>query len=150
MSRIYASPLNPEEKVVWYSEILDDGSELPLFMVTVTGDETAVFTGTTPTAPWAHAIRELAARFNSKEKIISGSDAFLFSSPIVTLLIEYLPSASECHGYQMKNLTDLSSPRDRRGKASTSRPKRKPKKTQLGEPDEESSGSSDSESEQFE
>jgi len=71
-------------------------------MVTATGDETAVFTGTTPTAPWANAIRELVTRFNSKEKTVSGPDAFLLSSPIVILLIEHLPGASECHGYQMK------------------------------------------------
>jgi chromodomain-helicase-DNA-binding protein 7 len=149
-SRMYKSPLNPKEKMVWYSEIQDDGTEFPLFVVTASGDETAVFTGRAPTAPWAHAIHELATRFHSKEKTISGPVAFLLSSPIVTLLIEHLPGASECHGYKMKNPTDLSSSMDRCGQASTSKPKQKPKKPQFGESDEESSGSSDSESEHFE
>jgi chromodomain-helicase-DNA-binding protein 7 len=135
-SRLYASPLNAGEKVVWYSEIQDDKSELPLFMVTATGDETAVFRGRTSTAPWAHAIRELANQFNSKDKTISGPDAFLLSSPIITLLIEHLPGANNCHEYQMKNLTSLSDPSDRRGKVSTFKPKRKSKKSQFEESDE--------------
>jgi hypothetical protein len=105
-------------------------------MVTATGDETIVFRGRTPIAPWAHVIRELSNRFNSKDKTISGPEAFLLSSPIVTLLIEDLPGASDCHKYQMKNLTSFSDPSDRRGKVSTFKPKRKPKKPQLEESDE--------------
>jgi chromodomain-helicase-DNA-binding protein 7 len=101
-SRVYTSPVNPEEKVVCYSEILDDDSELPLFMVTATGDEMIVFTGTTPTALWAYEIRELVIRFDSKEKTVSGPDAFLLSSPVAIVLIEHLPGASECHRYQME------------------------------------------------
>jgi hypothetical protein len=61
-SRLYTSPLNPNEKMIWYRQIIDDGQDVPLFSVPASGDETATFTGQTPTAPWARALKELSTR----------------------------------------------------------------------------------------
>jgi hypothetical protein len=93
--------------MVWYSQIIDDGKDVPLFSVAASGDETATFTGSTPTAPWARALKEIATRFNWKGRAVSGPEACLLSSPVVTVLIERLPGANECTQYQMKNLKDI-------------------------------------------
>jgi chromodomain-helicase-DNA-binding protein 7 len=105
-SRLYTSPLNANEKMLWFSEILDEGGDSPVFLVSASEDETATFRGPSPTACWAGAMRLLGERFNISARGVSGPEAFLLSQPIVTVLIEALSGATECRQYVMKNLTE--------------------------------------------
>jgi hypothetical protein len=38
---LYVSPLNLNEKMIWFSEIIDDGSDALVFLMAASGDDTA-------------------------------------------------------------------------------------------------------------
>jgi hypothetical protein len=106
-SRMSPSLTCPSEKVRWFSEILD-GGDGPLFRVSMEGCARAVYEGSSPTAPWSAALRALSAARRNPSRVasISGPEAFLLASPVVTFLIQRLPGAERCERYVFKDVSE--------------------------------------------
>jgi hypothetical protein len=102
-----ASLTYPLEKARWFSEIVD-GGDAPIFRVTMDGCKRTVFEGSSPTAPWAAALRAVSAarRNGSRVASISGPEAFLLASPVVVYLIQKMPGAEKCLRYVFREVTD--------------------------------------------
>ena len=102
--RFFSSPYNQDKRIVWCSEIIDDGGPIPLFRVSCNDDgQEAKFEGRTPTAPWALALKDIATRFKGKGNSISGPEAYLLASKTATFLIQQLPGADQCTSYEMRD-----------------------------------------------
>ena len=107
-SRLSASVDNPDERVRWYSQIVDTGEDSPVCRVWMEGAPEHVYEGLTPTAPWSQVLKAVANSKRSKGKnaSISGPEAFLLASPITTYLIQSLPNANKCTKYVFRNMKD--------------------------------------------
>ena len=102
--RFFSSPYSQDKRIVWCSEIIDDGGPVPLFRVSCNDEgREAKFEGRTPTAPWALALKDIATRFKGKGKSISGPEAYLLASKTATFLIQQLPGADMCASYEKKD-----------------------------------------------
>ncbi|KAH0791802.1 F/Y-rich N-terminus family protein [Histomonas meleagridis] len=101
-SKISAALDNPDEKVRWFTEIIDNGGDAPVFKIWIEGKEEEAFEGNTPTSPFAKAFRSP----NSVRKVasISGPDAFSLTNPIVIYLLQLSPQAKDLKRYVFHDL----------------------------------------------
>lgn len=102
--KAYASIDNPETRANYISEIIDNGSEAPIFRVTMEGTS-HVFEGSTPTAPWTNVLKEVFSQGTARRGYsVSGPEAFMFAQPKVLFLIQMLPNADKCTKYVPKSV----------------------------------------------
>lgn len=102
-TRLYSSLRNPEERVVWISEIVDTGKKGPLFRVYQEEDPAKKFEGDTPSSPWVQILKAVAAvKREKRANTISGPEAYLLASPITSYLIQHLPGARDCEKYKWR------------------------------------------------
>lgn len=105
-SRLSASLKDPDRRARWISEIADNGNEGPEFRVWQEDVPDTVFCGSTPTAPWSHALKAVASKKGDNARIasISGPEAFQLAAQLTTYLIQQLPNADKCLGYTFKSV----------------------------------------------
>ena len=105
--RQYVSPLNPMRKTMYTCEILA-GEIGPLFSVTAADDSARPVVMDSPTRCWTEIVSRVnIQRVARKQKpvytAISGPEYFGLSKPRVQSLIEQLPNAHLCRGYQFRH-----------------------------------------------
>ncbi|KAK8817052.1 hypothetical protein WA556_002950, partial [Blastocystis sp. ATCC 50177/Nand II] len=111
-TRMYYSFKNPQQKVLYTSEIIDGGSDGPRFMVTAEDAPEEPLVAATPSAAWQYVlglIREERMKNGiTKSSIsISGPDSFGFSYPDVAYCIEGLEGADQCKEYICRKIRDM-------------------------------------------
>ena len=90
---------------IWISEIIDTGKKNPLFKVYMEDNPKFTFQAESPSAPWSNVLKAIAKakKEPGRSIAISGPEAFLLASPIVTYLIQKLPNVELCKNYIFKD-----------------------------------------------
>jgi hypothetical protein len=110
-SRLYASALDPSQRVRYTSEIVDIGDELPLFRVTMDDHPDIYFEGPTLSSPWnslAKRIQEARGDAGPRMTTLEGLKYFGLHHPAICYLIQQMDGADKCEKYVM---TPFASPR---------------------------------------
>ncbi|KAK8837523.1 choline dehydrogenase 6 [Tritrichomonas musculus] len=100
-SKIHLSILDPTKRVRYINEIVDVGEKMPIFRVTMEGDQSISFEGLSPTSPWSSIldkIREKKAETSNEvpNSKASGPTFFGLTSKVTDYLIRRMPGANEC------------------------------------------------------
>jgi chromodomain-helicase-DNA-binding protein 7 len=103
-SRLYASTLDPSQQVRYTSEILDTGSDVPLFRVTMDDHPEIFFEGKAPSSPWCLIKQRVDALHGPVTgcRLLSGPGCYGLSSPIICYLIQRMDGADKCVNYVMR------------------------------------------------
>lgn len=104
-SRQYFSTVNPDQKVLYYSEIID-GGDAPEFKVTAEDDMEHPILSNTCTGAWTVVVRKVNEARGKKGKrmftTVSGPEMFGLSTTLVSQLICHLPGADSCKQYRYR------------------------------------------------
>jgi chromodomain-helicase-DNA-binding protein 7 len=102
--RLFASILNPSEKVWYISEIIDTGGDLPLFRVTMESHPEISFESHYASIPWtAVGKKVLEMRGQGDRQLnVSGPPYFGLAHPVVCYLLQQMEGADKCVNYVMR------------------------------------------------
>jgi chromodomain-helicase-DNA-binding protein 7 len=103
-SRMYASTLDPTQRVRYTSEILDVGDQMPLFRVTMDERPDVYYEGNSPTSPWNLIVKRiLELRVDNPRALsVSGPDFYGLACPTICYLIQQMEGADMCVNYIMR------------------------------------------------
>lgn len=101
-AKLWWSTLNPTVRTTYHSEILDDGSPMPVFQVTCMDEPERHFRGTSATGAWAGPCK-LVNDARGIQINISGPNYYGLASEKTRRVIEGLPGADLCLGYECRN-----------------------------------------------
>ncbi|KAI8970334.1 F/Y rich C-terminus-domain-containing protein [Mycotypha africana] len=102
IQRTYKSMVHEDEYTVYTCSIDKDENNKPLFCLEAEDAPEIVIRKPTPTAAWSEVLRRSnILRKKEFKNTVSGPEYYGFSLPTVKKLIQDLPRANECVGYQM-------------------------------------------------
>jgi chromodomain-helicase-DNA-binding protein 7 len=99
-TRSFWSTQHINDRVIWVSEIVDNGGPRPVFRVYMEENPRVSFEGLTTSQPWVLILKAVSAKKREKHSnTISGPMAYGLDRPLVQRLIQQLPGARQCKNY---------------------------------------------------
>lgn len=105
----YKSTLDPNERVTYICEIVDTGSDEPLFKVYMEDNPEECFEGPSPTSPWSlisKKVNLLRQEEAANKTSISGPAFYCLDRPETIYALQLLPGAKELSEYKWREFSN--------------------------------------------